>query len=311
MLNLLLFSALMALLPAMGAAPLVGQAADSVPRSAVDPTLSALEVRLRAGAAFMGNFLQAPEGTPRTDVGAGTADVQLALPVASSLALSADVGGTLYTEYDPSWNVGGGVGWSATPHDLRGIVRYRARTPRMEVGDSLGFADVLHLGGTYQVRPIRSVQLEALADYFDESYGRNAARDNTFFDAGGAIRYRGLGYSFSPEVGGSFGSRDVRTDTEDFDQRTLWVTFRSIPTPPLYLSLRYRNRLRDYGISDPVASNFDREDRRHQITFTADLTVQENLAWTVYYSFEHANSTKPSRRFRTHYLWTGLTYRIR
>lgn len=291
--------------------PLAAQEQDSIPESVPNAAVSGLQVRLRAGGAFIGNFFQSPEGVPNESVRAGTSELRFALPFSRRAEVFANLGGTFYSDFDPSGDLGGGVRWSARPHEFQATGGYQWRAPRVEVGDTLGFANIVRLGGIYRIRPVRAVQFGVLADYSDETYNRSSSKDNTFLDLGGSLRYRGLDYIFSPEVGAAFGSRDVVDDREDFDQRTLWVAVSSIPSPALYISARYRNRLREYAIADPIASNFGREDWRHQITLTAEVAVRKDLAWTAYYSFEKANSTKVSRNFDTQYIWTGLTYRFR
>jgi hypothetical protein len=291
-------------------AGLAAQTADSVESGERPSSSIPLDVRVRAGADYFANFLQAPEGEPRENVTAATGEVKIVRPFESGSYLFVSAGGIAYSTFDPSSNVLGGFGWSAWPHLLQAYGGYRAHTPRLDVGDTLGFANIVYLHASYEVRPAPFIQFAALVDHYDEHHGQRAERDNTFLDVGGAVRYRGLDKLFSPELGVSFGSLDVATDTEDYDQRTLWVTLRSVPAPTLLLRLRYRNRQREYSIGDVAAPNFGREDQRHELALSTALSLRHDLRWMVYYSLQLATSTKASRNFQTHYVSTGLEYRF-
>jgi len=181
----------------------------------------------------------------------------------------------------------------------------------MEVGDTLGFADGGATSVSYGIRPVRAIQLRVLAELDRQSYHRSTERNNRGLQVGGAARYYGFGYKLSPEVGVTVGNRDVSLDEEDHDERVLWVTLRSVLKPELYLSLRYRNRFREYTGRDPASSNLHRRDGRQDLALTVDVTLSDRWSWTAYLSHQDADSTNESRIFRTQYLSTGLTYRLR
>lgn len=305
-----LVAPLLGLLAIATPAGLASQTADASQDSGPPPSPTPLEVLVKVGAAYFGNFFQAPAGESRESVRAATGELKVVQPFGSGSYVFATAGGTLYGEFDPSSNLLGGFGWSTWPHLLEAYAGYRLHTPRLDVGDTLGFANLFYLQGSYAVRPARVIQLEALIDYYDETHGQRAERDNTFLDLGGALRYRGLDHLFSPELGVAVGTRDVAADTEDFSQRTFWITVRSIPTSRLSLRARYRNRLREYSVGDAAASNFGRQDRRHQLTLSTAFSLRDELRWTVHYSFRHGTSTKASRNFDTHNIRTGLQYRL-
>jgi hypothetical protein len=181
----------------------------------------------------------------------------------------------------------------------------------MEVGDTLGFADVLLAEVRYELRPWRALQMGVLAAVDRQVYDRSPDRDNHAFQIGGSLRYFGLGYWLSPEVGVATGHRDVVLDGEDFGERTLWLTLRSVPHRRAYLSVRFRARQREYQIGDPGARNFSREDDRRDLTLTVDLALSDRWGWIAYLSYQDAASTRDSRTFETQYVWTGLNYRLR
>lgn len=268
-------------------------------------------VAFRSGAAFMGNFFQAPEGSPQKDVFVGTGLVRLDYPVAGpALALRAGLGGDIYESFDPSFHVFLGGRWNQGVHSLDGDASFRTRSPRGDVGDAVGWADVLLGSMSYTIRPVRSFHIEALTEMDRQVYETSTQRNNQGLRAGGAVRFYGFGYVFSPEIGASIGSRDVDSDEEDYHEQTLWVTVRSVPVPTLYLSLRYRARSRSYSTHLEGSSNFRREDERGDLTLTTELSIGARWSWTVYVSVQDAESTKASRRFDSQYLWSGLTYTI-
>jgi hypothetical protein len=265
----------------------------------------------RSGAAFLGNFFQAPGGAPQKDVFVGTGLVQLVYPVSGeALALHGGLGGDLHEGFDPSFQLFLGGRLTRGMHAVDADAAFRKRSPRGDVGDAVGWADVLLASLSYRIRPVRSVHLEALAEVDRQDYEPSVQRNNQGLRAGCALRFYGLGYVFSPEVGAAVGSRDVDSDEEDYDEQTLWMTVRSVPASPLYLSLRYRIRIRSYSTNLEGSSNFRREDKRGDLTLTAELSLGVRWSWTVYLSVQNAESTKASRRFDTQYLWSGLTYTI-
>jgi hypothetical protein len=306
---------LLVILALAAPAGLAGQTADSVAGAEEEPTPQPssgvpLELQVRGTAGYFGNFFQAPEGEEHESVRAMTGEARVIRPFASGSYAFAAASGTFYSQFDPGSNLLGGFGWSAWPHLLEAYAGYRSHTPRLDVGDTLGFANLVYVHASYSVRPARIIQLEALVDYYDEAHGQRPERDNTFLDVGGALRYRGLGRIFSPELGVAFGARDVAEDTEDLGQRTVWITVRSTPTPTLSLRLRYRDRARDYSVDDNTALNFGREDQRHELALASTLRLRDDLSWTVYYSFQHATSTRANRNFDAQYIQTGVEYRL-
>jgi hypothetical protein len=108
-------------------------------------------------------------------------------------------------------------------------------------------------------------------------------------------------------VGFSTGERDVDDPSEDHDQQDVWLKVRSIPTPSLYLSFRYRVRMREYTTGDPLSDDFGREDDRDQWTLTASYQLTPRLAANLYADHLDADSTKASRVFETTLFGLGVT----
>jgi hypothetical protein len=258
------------------------------------------------------NFFQAPPGEASRDVLAGTGELRAVLPLERwGGELFGTLGGALYGDFDPSYTLLLGARAGGRVHRLDGTLSLRARSPRMEVGDTLGFADVLFAAAGYALRPVPALEIRALAEADWQSYGRSHDLDNRSVQAGGSVRFLGLGSRLSPEMGVTVGGRDVRLEVEDYRERTLWLTLRSAPVAPLYLTLRYRARLRNYSCDEPGSRNLGREDDRRDLTLTVDLALGGRWSWSAYLSRLQADSNRDGRGFRTLYLLSSLGYRVR
>lgn len=258
---------------------------------------------------FFDNFFQLPETQSQEDVQGLRAEGRLSwVPrVQWPLEVYGVAGATAYSEdLEETLLLGGGLRWDGLVDFFQLDLRYEADRPSFEVGDTFGTADLLDLGGVYSHRIADSWELSALADHQRLDYQADDGRDSFFRSAGGAVRYRGWGYDLSPEVGVEVGERDADDANEDHDQTDLWLKLRSAPTDALYLSLRFRHRLRDYSVGDAAASNFRREDDRNQVALAADWTTSDLLTWTLYYAWEDAGSSKETRVFTTQLLAVGV-----
>lgn len=187
---------------------------------------------------------------------------------------------------------------------------YDWNRPRFDVGDELERADILSIDGEYSRRLTRAVEVRGLGEYGHESFNVDPSKDNHLYSSGGAVRFRGFGSGFSPELGWLWSGRNVVDANEDYRQRTFYVQVRSAAIPSTYLSVRYRRGFRDYVIQQPTASNFNREDRRAQWTAAADLTLTRHVLLNVYFVRERSDSTRVTRSFTTGDLALGVTYRF-
>lgn len=288
--------------------PRPADAQEAEPRRPGEPSAPVWETGLHVQGLFFDNFFQLPDDEPQQDVEALRAEGRLAWrPDGGPLELFGVAGATTWSEdLDETLLVGGGVRWDGLVDDLEVGLRYEADRPSFEVGDTFGTADLLDLGAVYSHRLSDDWEVSALADFERLDYEADDGRDSDFVNGGAAVRYRGWGYDLSPEIGVEIGDRDADDPNEDHEQTDLWLKLRSAPVPPLYLTLRYRVRTRDYDSDDPLASNFRREDDRDQVVVTADWTTSDLLTWTLYYAWEDADSTKTARIFTTQLLALGL-----
>jgi hypothetical protein len=265
-------------------------------------------VDLRLNSLFFDNFFQAPEGLPQEDVNAWAGELRLVAPFGETLEGYANLNYTSYEDpLEASRGVTAGLRSSGRTHGFDLFGESVTNRPSGDVGELVEQADLKRVAGEYSYRVTRDWQLSALAEYQDQDFEITQGKDNTFVDFGGAIRYRGFGSAFSPEIGATFGERDANDPDEDHDQRDLFLKIRSAPADWAYLSLRYRHRTRDYAIDNPLASNFEREDTRKQWTATADLRTGDVLTWNLYYSYEDAESTLATREFTTSLFAAGVT----
>ena len=291
------------LLPALAGAQVEGQQAPA--ETGVPRWKTGLHVQ---GLAF-DNFFQLPDTEPQEDVEGLRAEGRLSWRPRPQwpLEVYGVAGATTYSEdLEETLLLGGGLRWDGLVDLVELDLRYETDRPSFEVGDTFGTADLLQAGGLYSHRIADAWEISALAEHQRLDYAADDGRDSLFRGAGGAVRYRGWGYDLSPEIGVEVGERDADDANEDNDQTDIWLKLRSAPIPPLYLSLRFRHRVRDYSVSDSTASNFRREDDRNQVVLAADWTTSDLVTWTLYYAWEDADSTKPTRVFTTQLLAVGI-----
>lgn len=268
-----------------------------------------VEAYARFGALLFDNFFQAPDGSPEEDVAGATLEGGLSLALQERRPLRAYAEGdyTLYHDLDPSAGIRAGVRLEERKQSFDLAVQYLANRPSREVRDEFDRADTLSVYGEYSHRVHEDFELTALAELRHETLELSADKDNDVYGLGGAVRYRGFGSKFSPEVGFRLGGRDVVDDNEDISQRELFLRLRWVPAPPFYLTCRYRHRSRDYSIADPAASNFGREDARDQLVATADWRRGKALVFNLYYALEDSDSSRSTGNFTTQMLSLGVT----
>ena len=289
------------------------QESDTLPSTQRADSSAGIQGEVRVNGMHFGNFYQAPDSADRRNVRALAVDGRVEWPLVRSGNTRLYGAGNLvvYDDPDPSTRIAGGV------HTRRGTrvadlsAGFRSNAPRFDVGDRFEQADILDVAAVLATRPTDDIEVGLLGLFAREWYTIDDQKNSTVSEVGAAVRYRGFGYLFSPEVGAAFGKRSVELEVEDYAQREVFLQIRSVPTPPLYLSARYRNRLRDYGTDLETASNFGREDTRHQLTLAGELRLSTALSWSAYYAWETSDSSLDSRDFTVQLLSTGLVYRFR
>lgn len=265
---------------------------------------------LRMGGIFHENFFQLPGDGPRRDVVAGLLEVRI------EERLGRHGGVRAYTRLDllqferlgTSPGVMGGVRRVDGTHQFDLALSSQWNRPRFDGGgDELEQANAIGGSGSYRFRPVRSLELVALAEYRRESLKINTFQDSETHDLGAALQYRAFRRRVSTEVGFMRGARRMSAPGQEYEQETVYVLVRTGAIPRTYLSVRYRNRLREYMVGDVTASNFGREDRRQQVTAYLDITLRGNLVWNLSGAFEQADSTRSSSAFRARQVGTAIS----
>ena len=266
------------------------------------------EGHLRIGGLYFDNFFQTSPGGPEENVGAARLEGRVGrrLRRASPIQAYGEADYVRYSAFDPSHGITLGLQQEARPRGFDVSAYYLAGRPSREAGDVLDRTAVRGLNGEYSYRVSDDVEVLGIGEYRHESFELAADEALDVYNLGGAVRYRGFGRRFSPEVGVRLGARSATNTNEDLTQRELSVRVRSAATRDLYLTFRLRHRRRPYSVDDPGASNFERVDRRKQWTATADWK-RAPLTWNLYYSLEDSASTRPTGVFRTQLLALGVT----
>ena len=271
-------------------------AAQAAGRDAGEPGMGG---EVRVGGTRYGNFFQAPDDAEQRDVDAAQGEVRLAWRLDDLLTLRA---GALYTAYGDGLEDSPGLGLALRAesgrHEGGAGLEWRDEQPVFDLGEGFGgTAEVLRALGDYSYRLTRHWQIGALGEWERQEFASFPERDNEAAAIGAAARYRGWGSAFSPELGAELGERNATDPNENFEQRDLWLRLRSAPTRDLYLTMRVRQRDREYGVAAPGASNFGREDDRLDYTLSADYRLTVDLGLSLYANYLDADSTKPSRVF--------------
>lgn len=256
------------------------------------------------------NFFQAPDGEPQEEVTLTRVEGRFGARPSQGSPFELYARGRFdsYSDgLDEAWAVGGGLRFDRRPHRADLYFEHEEDRPVFDVGDEFDRANVLRLAGEYGYRLTEAWQVTGLAELRQEEFDQTTGKDNDFVSGGGALRYRGWGYDFSPELGVELGRRSADDPNEDHDQRDAWLKVRSIPFQDLYLSLRFRVRDREYTVGDPAASNFGREDDRRDVTLAADYTLLDWLGVNGYVAYEDAESTKETRTYDWLLAGIGLT----
>ncbi len=210
---------------------------------------------------------------------------------------------------DASPGIRVGLRSEGRPHAFEVYVEQLQNRPSFEIGDQFDRADIRNIVGDYSYRFAKDWQVSVSGELQNQDVDVTNTRDNDFWYAGAALRWR-RSRLFSPEIGFRTGTRDVTDDTLSYDQDELYLQVRSSPIPPLYLSVRYRNRKRDYTTGVTTVSEFGREDKRRQITVGVDYTISPPLTVNFYGSHENADVNRAGRDFTTALYLLGLTWRF-
>lgn len=270
-----------------------------------------LVIRPWVGSYYHSNYLQAPGGMPNQDVWANTFRLEVSGEldqVRLGLAGYGVFDFTKYTTFESSPTFGGGLRMKEGRHSAGVDVRASFNRPGFFIGDQLDTSNLFRIEGEYGYRMTSDYEIKGLLEYYRQAYELSEAVDNHTRFIGGAVRYRGFGSRFSPEVGLRRGGQDAVDDNNDYSQTELLVTVRSAVSPKVYLGVRYRYRHRSYETTIPRESNFGRNDDRHNFRALVTIHSREDLSWEIYFARETADSIRTVRVFTTHSFGVALGF---
>lgn len=211
---------------------------------------------------------------------------------------------------DDSYGVRVGAATESEVHELNVFLDRAENRATFDVGDTVANAAVTTLNGEYS-RRFGNWQPGVEATYERQRFDvADTGRDNRYSAVGANIRYRGFGWKFSPQVGFVTGDRVSDDGEESYDDDAWYAQLVFIPVSRFYLSVQYRDRVRDYTTSDPLHRNFGREDERPQWIVVSTLKVTKRLTGILYYSNEDAQSTLAGRDFQADILILNLAVKL-
>jgi len=290
---------------------LLAAALSAVPHPAWAQTAAPVDAQIRFNATFNDNFFLSAANAPGDNVWARNVEAWVAKRATAGEAVPFGRFELVsFSSLQAAGALGGGVRQERKEYGFVVEGGYQWNRPRFEVGDEFERADITGIDGEYSRHVTEHVEIKAMADLFHESYEIRPLKNNNLYNLGGAVRYRGFGSEFSPEIGWLRGGRNADDPNEDYAQRQFYIQVRSAALPSTYLSVRFRRRARDYSEEQPGLSNFGREDRRNQWTMYADVTATPHVVINLSYWHERAHSTRIEREFSAQALGFGVTYRF-
>lgn len=278
------------------AAPLIAQPEE---RSAWRPFRSEVELQFFR----FGNFFQASEGTPERSVNGLGAEYRAAWRRTETAPdLYAHVNVLRYSGGASDTSYSGRVG---IVHYGR-VHSYNLYVDRMENGyafdleETEATANITSLSGYYLHRITPDWQVGANAYLERQRFDVQTGIENDYRSMGVQARYRGFGKLVQPRVGYVRGEREVDNPNGSYDEDYWYVQLVSQPFPRTTVSLRYRDRTRDY-------QNIRREDDRDQWLARAAWRQNERLAWAASLALEEISSSS-GRNYDTTTLYLGWVY---
>jgi hypothetical protein len=270
------------------------QASPATPGSRTAPPEARWQSWLRPQVFFFQNFFWVPESLPEQDVFAAGGELGTSVLLSRARPVRAYVN-LNYLEYDePELEATGGlrVGIRGTgrPHSFDVYADEQRDRPTFDVGDEFDTADIRTLSAEYAYRFLDDWEVGLDGQFQEQEYEITTGRDNEFSAAGLSLRYRG--WDISPEVGFQVGERDVDNEAESYDEQDWYLQLRSALTRTVYVSVRYRNRQREYPTTDRFASTFERKDDRQQLSGSLDWRFAKHFSWGVWASYDTADVTR-------------------
>jgi hypothetical protein len=146
-------------------------------------------------------------------------------------------------------------------------------------------------------------------EFTRESFPTLKERDSGKHELSGDVRYR-IHDLLAPGIGFELGRVTAQSANFNRHETALLLLLDSRIKDTVWASLRYRYSQRDYITADPTASNFGREDRRHDLRWQANVKVTKQWWLFFYNSYTSSASTRELRSFTGHELGAGLFFRF-
>ena len=262
-----------------------------------------LRSELQMQAFHFDNFFQARGDAPEVDMDALGFEYGVAYRLEED---SPDFFGALYainySREGTETSFGGRVGMAryGSKHSFYGYVDRMQNGYAFDIEETTANANITSLYGFYSYRVVPDWQL-GVSTYNDwTSFDRTTGFEGTYNQIEGEVRYRRFGPIFEPRIGYAIGERDVDNNEDSYDHRHWFVQVGTRPLERLELSLRYRDRSRDY-------QNIDREEDRGQVQLRGVYRHTDRLATTATFTHETVDSSIPGRGFNTSRLFAGFT----
>jgi hypothetical protein len=255
---------------------------------------------IRMGGIYHENFFQLPDDGPREDVVAGVMEVRVEERLGPSGAMRVYTRGDVFHFRHLGSSPGAlvGVRRIGGVHQFDVAATGQWNRPRFDLDDDPQQANVIGGNANYSLRVVRPLELMVLGEYSRQWLKQNVGVRSATYDVGGAVLFRPI-RRLSTEIGVLRGRRDIADVNQQYLNETAYVAMRTSIVPRTYVSLRYRTRVRDYTTDNTRSSNFQRQDRREQVTAYLDLSLWGNLVWNLSAGVEEADSTKRGSSFRS------------
>lgn len=249
------------------------------------------------------NFFQARGGVPEESLNAAGFEYGAAYRAKEN---GPDFFGALYainySGEDTETSLGGrlGVARYGSVHSFYAYIDRLENGYAFDIEETTANANITALYGYYSYRFAPDWQAGASTYKELTRFDVETGYEGTYNQYEAELRYRGFGRIFEPRIGYGIAEREVDNPTDSYDHRHWFVQIGSRPHPKLDLSLRYRDRRRDY-------QTVERVEDRGQIQFRAIFRHTDRLATTAMYTHESVTSSIPNRDFDTGRLFAGFT----
>ena len=270
-----------------------------------------LGVQFNVRTTWYDNYFRASPDDEHVNVGETLTQGQLRWTMSEdrSLETYVEIGRTMFDseQLGAVMSYRGGVMLNRDRHFLDVWTMLETGRVELDIGDTVDAGDILIFSGRYSFRATEDWQFTMKGLFLDQSVD-DPTNDSQITDAGASVRYRGFGRTISPEVGALW-RRYNRVGPDDYGEKRVFLRLRFYPARTFNFSVRYRHRLRRYGVLDPAVSNFGRQDTRRKWTLLANVMLRRNLALYLSYNNLDSDSTRLGRSFKTQDLGFGLRVR--